>query len=182
MKDITQDPPKIKLRENEEVVKVSGYDYYWVTSQGRVFSTSNHRGRGIIEITQTPSKDGYPRVTLYRKGKSRVHSVHCLVLDGFIGPRPKGMHACHNDGTRDNNRLDNLRWDTRVANEKDKIAHGTAKRGEERSHSKLNDESVREIRLLRRKGMNKTQLGKKFGVSGNAIKKVLQGKTWSHVE
>jgi len=35
------------------------------------------------------------------------------------------MEGCHNDGDRSNNCVENLRWDTRLGNCQDIIAHGT---------------------------------------------------------
>lgn len=58
-------------------------------------------------------------------GKKKYYYVHVLVLDAFVGPRPKGMEACHNDGDGTNNKLSNLRWDTHKANIQDSISHGT---------------------------------------------------------
>lgn len=51
--------------------------------------------------------------------------LHRVVLDAFIGPRPKGMEACHANGDPTDNRLVNLRWDTRSANAADSVRHGT---------------------------------------------------------
>ena len=50
--------------------------------------------------------------------------MHCLVLEAFIGLRPKNMECCHNDGNPQNNDLTNLRWDTKLSNAKDRIKHG----------------------------------------------------------
>lgn len=47
------------------------------------------------------------------------------MLTAFVGPCPDGMEGCHNDGDPHNNRLDNLRWDTRANNARDAIRHGT---------------------------------------------------------
>lgn len=37
-------------------------------------------------------------------------SVGELVLETFVGPKPKGMKCIHLDGDLENNRLDNLVW------------------------------------------------------------------------
>lgn len=68
---------------------------------------------------------GYP---VFCIGNS-VRCVHCVVLETFIGPRPDGFHACHNNGVRNDARLCNLRWDTPVNNMADKVKHGTVWRG-----------------------------------------------------
>jgi hypothetical protein len=44
---------------------------------------------------------------------------------GFVGPAPEGMEGCHYNGDPTDNRLENLRWDTRKANVADAIRHGT---------------------------------------------------------
>lgn len=49
---------------------------------------------------------------------------HRAVLLAFIGPCLDGMECCHNNGDPLDNRLENLRWDTRQANTIDKINHG----------------------------------------------------------
>lgn len=54
-------------------------------------------------------------------GKTIVRSVHQLILETFVGPKPDGMEGCHYpDSDKSNNRLDNLRWDTHGENAKDK--------------------------------------------------------------
>lgn len=57
-------------------------------------------------------------------GKCR-YLVHVLVLEAFIGPRPDGLVACHNNGVATDNRIENLRWDTYGANNDDLVSHGT---------------------------------------------------------
>ncbi|WP_247600195.1 HNH endonuclease [Mycobacterium intracellulare] len=47
-----------------------------------------------------------------------------LVLEAFKGPRPNGAVSCHNDGNLDNNREDNLRWDSQSSNNFDRVKHG----------------------------------------------------------
>lgn len=50
--------------------------------------------------------------------------VHTAVLLAFVGERPEGLEACHNNGIPSDNRLENLRWDTRSSNRRDTILHG----------------------------------------------------------
>jgi hypothetical protein len=117
----------------ERWLPVVGYEgFYEVSDQGRVRSldriVDELRGgrtwKGRVLITQRHPK-GYLIVALTAKGRSKSHSVHRLVLRAFQGDCPDGMQCCHANGIRDDNRLDNLRWDTRSANEQDKIRHGT---------------------------------------------------------
>lgn len=71
------------------------------------------------------SRDGYLSAHLCRNGVKTSYKVHRLVLAAFVGPCPEGMEACHANGVRDDNRVENLRWDTRSANTLDKVGHGT---------------------------------------------------------
>jgi HNH endonuclease len=60
-----------------------------------------------------------------KDNKLTTRTVHTLVLQAFVGPCPAGMEACHYDGDKANNKLGNLRWDTKRANELDAIRHRT---------------------------------------------------------
>ena len=119
---------------HEEWRPVVGWDeIYEVSNHGRVRSKSRYvRSRGSgkrlvpgrIRKLQT-HKQGYRMVSLRQDGTQSFRLVHQLVLEAFIGPRPGGMVACHNDGDPTNNHVDNLRWDTQSANLHDAVRHGT---------------------------------------------------------
>lgn len=128
--DATQTP--------EEWRPVVGYEgIYAVSSFGRVRSLERlipHAAGGQRRIKETLLKCGISPTTGYRYArmrdaasgrKSRLESVHRLVLMAFIGPCPPGMEGCHNDGDKLNNHVDNLRWDTQRANNIDTVNHGS---------------------------------------------------------
>ncbi len=135
-----------------------------VTRNGREF-TRRRDGR-LLRIS--PNKfDGRPQAGLSKNGKLTTIYVHRLVLEAFIGPRPKGLECCHEDGDRMNNRLSNLRWDTHASNEADKHRHGTAL-------SKLTMRDVDEIRQRYAKGtISQRALGREYGISKSAIYRAL---------
>lgn len=66
-------------------------------------------------------RDGYPKVMLHRNGIQHHRTVHSLVAEAFIGPRPDGLDICHGNNNASDPNVDNLRYDTRKANEADKI-------------------------------------------------------------
>ena len=75
---------------------------------------------------QKTTHTGHKSVILRKPGRTQVtRRVHTLVLEAFVSPRPDGMECCHNDGNPANNRLENLRWDTRSQNRYDSVKHGT---------------------------------------------------------
>lgn len=112
---------------------VVGYEgHYEVSDHGRVRSLDRpliykdgRKGRLPGKMRKTPAgTHGYPEVSFRKDGHPRVRTVHTLVLEAFIGLRPKGMEACHADGDRTNNHLQNLRWDTSSENNFDKATIG----------------------------------------------------------
>lgn len=57
-------------------------------------------------------------------GGGKFRLAHQLVLEAHIGPAPAGAVACHGNGDPSDNRLVNLRWDTRSSNALDAVKHG----------------------------------------------------------
>ncbi|WP_442972456.1 NUMOD4 motif-containing HNH endonuclease [Rhodococcus sp. BH5] len=110
---------------------VVGYEgIYEVSDLGEVRSVSRtdargHRRTGRLRVAYPSVSSGHLTVTLYKRGRRSTKFVHRLVIEAFTGPRPDGMEACHNNGVRTDNRASNLRWDTRSANQRDAVAHGT---------------------------------------------------------
>ena len=110
---------------------VVGYEgLYEVSDQGQVRSLTRNGRRGkILRPGFGSVRKGceYKRqlVILSVSGKHKTKTVHRLVLEAFVGPRPEGMEGCHNDGNTQNNKLENLRWDTRKNNHADSVKHGT---------------------------------------------------------
>jgi hypothetical protein len=73
---------------------------------------------------------GYRTVCLSSGGRHKNFYVHDLVLSAFVGPRPTHEHeACHRNGERADNRLDNLRWGTVQENAEERALHARARMG-----------------------------------------------------
>lgn len=95
-----------------------------VRSVARVIMRCNGRPKtvpGRLLTLRTEPETGYRVLTIH----SRTRRVHALVLEAFRGPRPAGLEACHGNGDGSDNRLANLRWDTRSSNAYDRVRHGT---------------------------------------------------------
>lgn len=169
--------------------------FYQVSDQGRVRSLTRkikakrpYGGVGFRtyrgKLLNTEKTFNYPHVKLVKNSKGVCRNVHELVLEAFKGPAPKGFEACHNDGSKTNNRLSNLRWDTRQNNSLDRRKHGTqvSVQGEQCAAAKLTDIKVRAIRGLARIGLPQRQIANTYGVSHSRIGAVLRGESWRHVK
>ena len=117
----------------ERWLPVVGYEgYYEVSNIGRVRSLDRayqtKTGKAAIwrgRILKHGLHDaGYPYVNLSVGNKQRVLKIHNLVLEAFVGPRPDGMVACHENDIPDDNRVENLRWDTHSSNGLDATRNG----------------------------------------------------------
>lgn len=183
----------------EEWRPISGYSGYEVSSLGRVRSLAraDAAGNRIKERILKPRlhTGGYLRVQL-SAGKSRDFFIHRLVLDAFEGPCPAGKEGCHNDGSRQNNAISNLRWGTRLQNMADKKLHGTeqlgakhwmvrkphwVRRGEKVPTSVLNVTDVERIRDMRINGCTCKSIAMWIGSTRENVSAVHRRITWRHV-
>lgn len=118
----------------EEWRPVVGYEgYYEVSDHGRIRSLDRIvrlvdgrdrplKGRSLV-LSAHPK--GYRTAKLSVHGNKQTVMIHRVVLQAFIGPRPRDMEVCHNDGDPANNRLGNLRYASTSANRYDSVEHGT---------------------------------------------------------
>jgi len=187
------DMDKEYYKSAEEIWKdIYGYEgLYQVSDFGKVKSLDRIRcsGKSYKEKILKPWKSKYNDIDKYRLGISLFKNgirenfyIHQLVLNSFIGPCPKGMEICHNDGDGENNNLNNLRYDTRKNNHKDKIGHGTHLYGSKVPTSKLNELQVRIIKHLLKEGkLTHKEIGEIFGVTRECISRISRNETWKHV-
>ena len=84
------------------------------------------------------------------------------------------------NGNRVDPRLSNLVWETTTQNALRKRVHGTMPIGEQAAHARLTAEAVQEIRAGGGRG-HAAAMARKYGVTHNAISKVLRRETWTHV-
>lgn len=98
--------------------KIPGFPSYFVSIDGRVLSLKGINP--IILKPQTRTK-GYKFVDLRDNGKNEKIDIHRLVLMAFVGMPPEGKECDHINRVRDDNRLENLRWVTKIENEANKL-------------------------------------------------------------
>jgi hypothetical protein len=162
----------------EEWRPVYGFEDYFLISNLGTVKTLNPSAR-VKTLAHWATDRGYSMVTLWANGERKHRSVHSLLLEAFVCPRPPGNVARHRDGDQSNNALENLEWGTYRQNHFDKKRHGTFQEGERHGMSKLTDAIVRYIRTS---GKSIGELAKEYGVSEQAIYHARTGKTWAHVD
>jgi hypothetical protein len=118
----------------ERWLPIPGWEgYYSVSDMGRVRSeprtihTIAGQARHVPGCVLRPGRNRSRRLTvaLCRDGRTDTRHIHRLVATAFLGPRPPGLEVCHGDGDACNNRLSNLRYDTKSSNQLDSVRHGT---------------------------------------------------------
>lgn len=173
-----------------EYREVPGYPGYRLGADGSIWSRWHQKGRrgkafmsdAWHRLMGSVGWHGYLKIRLCANGRRRYVRIHTLILEVFVGPRPKGMEACHNNGDCCDNRLENLRWDTHKANAADMGQHGTSPRGERQPRAKLTEAIVREMRRLNViEGLGSRRLSKIFPVSRTCIERVIYHRTWKHI-
>lgn len=151
---------------------IPNYENYEASSEGEI------RRNGKILKPYSLNK-GHLIVSLCKNGKSKKYLIHRLVLETFIGPCPEGMETCHfPDKDPTNNKLNNIRWDTRSANRQDSKKHGTWLNGSKHPNAKLTENDVKKI-----KKSDKThqKLAIEFGIARSIITRIKNGQRWRHV-
>lgn len=122
---------------SEEVWKpVVGYEgLYEVSNTGKVRSLYDRRCQKyrVKELKPVTNGCGYLRVNLYKEGKGKMHYVHKLVMEAFIGPRPEGYDINHRDERKthnfiyigDNGAIDLSRSNLEYCTHRDNLNYGT---------------------------------------------------------
>lgn len=174
---------------------IPGFPGYFADTEGNIYSemVRGIRGRQATRarmmLKSAPHRLGRRSVVLCRGGKHLNRYVHRLVLETFVGPRPLGMECCHYNGDPSDNRLENLRWDTKSANAKDAVRHGTfglrgvrcpkdrVRRGEENNLHKLTDSQVDEIRFLAKCGVSRSDLAEGFCITRCQVWRIVTNRS-----
>ncbi len=168
-------------------MQIKNYPNYDVREDGTVWSNTRRGGdRGKVwpwrQLIPLVTNHGYLRLWLTNQSGKRKVLVHHLVLEAFVGPRPHGLMACHNDGNKLNNTPSNLRWGTAKDNHDDSVRHGTAVSGGRVHFAKLSEASVKALRSeYAQGGITGRQLGPKYGITQSTVSKITRRRNWAHV-
>ncbi len=178
------------MNEKERWLPVVGYEgIYEVSNLGRVRSLDrkvnskngskrNHKGQLLkFQVNQS----GYYQTAFCVDGGFKHRYVHNLVIEAFVGKCPIGQQVRHLDGNSINNHLSNLVYGTPKENYQDKILHGTDSVGSNNGNAKLDESTVKDIRLAFSYDFGPTELAKFFKTPLATIKSIVYKRTWSHI-
>lgn len=158
--------------------QIPNHDGYYASKNGQILSTKKEK---TILMKQITSKDGYKYVFMYDNGKMEKVWVHQAVLMAWDRMPKDGEETRHLNDIPDDNRLENLCWGTRLENVADKIRNGGIPIGERSGSHKLTEAQVLEIREKFYGDKSSSDLSEEYGLSKNAILRIVNGKTWKHL-
>lgn len=116
---------------------VPSHPGYEASSEGRVRSVDRTletvrgpwRVRGILlKPLVNHRRAGYMYVSLPTQqpdARAQRLTVHLIIAETFLGPRPAGLEVRHLNGNNQDNRASNLTYGTRSQNAHDRVRHGT---------------------------------------------------------
>lgn len=171
------------------ILWVPGFEgRYEVSDDGIVYShmnMGNHKWQVDYRrpLSLKPNKYGYVVINLLAKdGLINPRSVHSMVMQAFVGQRPKGMDIRHMNGVRHDNRLINLRYGSRAENMADAKSHGTM-RIEEKHHAvKVTREDAIKIIARCRSGEVQRSIALDYGLTQQGVSDILNGRCWKSLD
>ena len=173
----------------EEWRYIPGYEgRYAISNYGEVYSCprafkdingNTQRVNGKMKLCHVNNR-GYVSVNLSKNNNPYYADLHALVALAFLGPRPPGMEVCHNDGNRLNACLWNLRYDTRSANQADRLIHGTHQNGMQNASAIYTDDQIRNVMRLNQT-FPQHVVARMTGIHTSTVGAIRQGVQWRHI-
>ena len=167
--------------------ELQDYPKYLVSNMGNVKSIRGNILRPFDRLkSKYPDSGGYQTVHLVGpKVMTRYQNrtVHSLVMEAFVGPRPEGFVINHINGIKWDNRLENLEYCTISHNKKEDFIRGRQSlAGEKNTQAKLTEKDVLKIvRLYKTGKYTYRSLALLFGVHWCGVSNIFNGHCWSYL-
>lgn len=89
----------------EEWKRVTGFDNFWISTEGRVYNTKGKGG-----FVNGSVSNGFVMITITENNKVYKGTLAKLVANEFIDNKNGYKYALHKDGNRFNNSVSNIYW------------------------------------------------------------------------
>lgn len=153
---------------------------YSVDLIGNVYSSKH--GRKIKLKTNVLKSSGYHIVRLYINGEKHDKLVARIVAETFVLNPDNKPQVNHLDGDKNNNAAGNLQWVTQSENIKH--AYDTKlmiKTHKDCYNALLDENKVKQIRILLKKKSKQRLIAKDFNVSEQVISSIKHGRSYKGV-
>lgn len=160
-------------------INIKGFEGYFVTEDGKVFSS---RRGGLKELSQSIQWK-YWAVKVTVDGVRKHIHTHRLLACTFLDNPENKPFVNHKDGNKLNCVVSNLEWVTRQENvdhamENDLVP---AMIGVNNGRALLTEEQVKEIYLSLLDGESSIVLSKLYGVEQTTISNIKRRRLWKHI-
>lgn len=162
----------------KEIPRFNGY--YIASSDGKIIRNKPGYGTYVGKVLSPKTINGYEAIVICINRVTYDCLVHVLVVEAFLGPKPKGYEVNHKDLDKTNNHYKNLEYLTGKDNTRHAIRNGHkgGVKGEKHYNSKLTWKKVRKIKRLVAKGWTRTRIGKLMNYHSSGITRIMNGEIW----
>ncbi|MCU1299725.1 MAG: hypothetical protein JWQ87_9 [Candidatus Sulfotelmatobacter sp.] len=161
--------------------------------EGRYFINEDGDVLTVKKMVKIYNRGGYATVGFYRQGIARWRTVHSLVAEVFIGPRPENLLINHRDGNKKNNNVANLEYCTGRENVHHAMRMGLKKttphmlailrnnavagRGKPHVSRRLTPAEIERVKTIYQSEIRPSMkaIGNEFGVSASIIHRTIHG-------
>jgi len=167
---------------------------YSISNVGRVRSERRLKwnGQGYVQLEETipchcllklKEKPAYYSVSLWKNNKRKRFWIHKLMAITFLKGSPS-QTVNHKDGIKVHNYESNLEWATYKENSIHASKNGLMNppQGVDNVWAKLDDDKVRNIRLLLSQGVSQRKIAEMYSISRGPIQRIAEHTGWNHVK
>ena len=139
-----------------------------------IFERCELMPNGCIEWRKSIKPQGYGEIRVNRK----LYYVHRFVLTLVAGEPAPGMDALHSCDNRACCNPNHLSWGTRKQNMQDAATKNRTAHGSRQATAKLTEADIPKIFEWIKQGESLNVIGKRLGVYGQTIGKIVNGQHW----
>ncbi len=161
--------------EDIELREIPGFPRYYAGSDGEIYS-HNFKWKKPTDLPRKllygKQTTGYRFVNLPHDKGFRCQRVHVLVCTAFHGKRSSDMQCSHIDGNSQNNKPENLIWESASDNHKRKNEHNTHDKGFNNSRAIFTIDDVLVVKELLNKNIPHEYIADIMNCSSTTISRI----------